>query len=174
VLSPPRPGKSSIATEPEIGESTLHQMLQGEFHDPPIIGLDPGDFLYQTGRTDIDHRQFGPPNDIGDFVIFDPNDQAITMPLSQPGGRAGTAALFRQIHRPPLMLLHVTHDTIEQGRVTRSEPPAGTLVDVGSTVRVFVSTGREQVVVPPLRGQTREEAIRSLEAANLRLGNVSS
>lgn len=38
-------------------------------------------------------------------------------------------------------VLNEASDTVEAGRVIRTDPPAGTMVDEGSTVRVVVSTG---------------------------------
>jgi serine/threonine-protein kinase len=66
-----------------------------------------------------------------------------------------------------------TSDDVDAGDVIRTDPSAGGTVERGGTVIVAVSEGAEQVRVPPMLGQTREEARATLEAANLRLGNVS-
>jgi serine/threonine-protein kinase len=66
-----------------------------------------------------------------------------------------------------------TSDDVDAGDVIRTDPSAGGTVERGGTVIVAVSEGAEQVRVPPMLGQTREEARVTLEAANLRLGNVS-
>jgi eukaryotic-like serine/threonine-protein kinase len=63
-------------------------------------------------------------------------------------------------------------DTVTENDVIRTDPPAGQRVDKGSTVTVFVSSGKEQVAVPPLRGQTRDEAGRNLADRGLSLGTV--
>ncbi|MDQ2935264.1 MAG: PASTA domain-containing protein, partial [Chloroflexota bacterium] len=63
-------------------------------------------------------------------------------------------------------------DQVAQNAVIRTEPPAGEPVKKGSTVIVFVSKGKQQVTVPPLQGQTRDEAGRTLAANGLSLGNV--
>ncbi len=75
------------------------------------------------------------------------------------------------------LVLKVTRepsDTVEVDRVIRTDPPSGESVLVGSTVTVVVSKGKEEVQVPVLIGQTREEAKSTLEAAELRLGLVDS
>jgi serine/threonine-protein kinase len=64
-------------------------------------------------------------------------------------------------------------DEIEEGNVISTDPGAGAEVEEGSTVRVVVSDGPAQVEVPPLIGQTRDEAGRSLERVGLNLGNVT-
>ena len=63
-------------------------------------------------------------------------------------------------------------DQVAQNDVIRTEPAAGASAKKGSTVIVFVSKGKQQVTVPPLQGQTRDEAGRTLAANGLSLGNV--
>ncbi len=65
-------------------------------------------------------------------------------------------------------------DTVAVDRVISTDPQAGASVAVGSTITVVVSSGKEQVLVPILVGQTRAEAIGTLTAAGLNLGSVTS
>jgi serine/threonine-protein kinase len=65
-------------------------------------------------------------------------------------------------------------DTVPVDRVIRTDPGADTPVAEGDTVRVFVSSGTEQVAVPVLIGQTRAEATATLQAVGLQLGGVTS
>ena len=62
---------------------------------------------------------------------------------------------------------------VERDRVIRTDPEAGTVVNEGDRITVFVSTGPPETTVPPISGQTLEQAERSLEAVNLRLGRVT-
>jgi serine/threonine-protein kinase len=64
-------------------------------------------------------------------------------------------------------------DEVDEGNVIRCEPATGDSIAEGSTVTVFVSSGEEQVAVPPLRGQTLDQAERTLEREQLALGTVS-
>ena len=64
------------------------------------------------------------------------------------------------------------HDTIEAGRVCRQEPAANGLADEGTTVRVWVSKGREVVEVPKIVGETYSEAERILFNRGFVLGEV--
>jgi len=65
-------------------------------------------------------------------------------------------------------------DTVEADAVTRTEPPGGESVDIGSTVRVFISTGPDQVIVPDVTGQTQDQARATLEDAGLVAGDVQT
>jgi beta-lactam-binding protein with PASTA domain/tRNA A-37 threonylcarbamoyl transferase component Bud32 len=64
-------------------------------------------------------------------------------------------------------------DTVEAGNVIRTNPEAGTEVEEGSIVEVYVSSGAEEFPVPPLIGQTLEEAERLIEEAGLTVGTVT-
>ncbi|MEO7079646.1 MAG: PASTA domain-containing protein, partial [Rhodococcus sp. (in: high G+C Gram-positive bacteria)] len=59
--------------------------------------------------------------------------------------------------------------TIAAGRVIASQPPAGTQVDLPSTVDLDISTGPEQVQVPALAGKTAQQATQALSAIGLEL-----
>ena len=58
-------------------------------------------------------------------------------------------------------------DTVRSGRVIETSPPEGSTATRGSTVTLVVSRGREQVAVPGVEGETREEAERLLREAEL-------
>jgi serine/threonine-protein kinase len=57
--------------------------------------------------------------------------------------------------------------TVPFGQVTRTDPPAGTQVVVGTAVTVFVSTGIPQVTVPDLTNDTKSTASAALQAVGL-------
>ncbi len=58
------------------------------------------------------------------------------------------------------------------GKVTRTDPPAGTSVASGSKVTIFVSSGTQQVPVPNEQGQTAGAAQSALQAAGFTVSTV--
>jgi eukaryotic-like serine/threonine-protein kinase len=58
-------------------------------------------------------------------------------------------------------------DTVDEGSVTRTEPPSGQEVDPGSTVTIFVSTGAGTVVVPDVTCQSFGSAQGDIRDAGL-------
>jgi serine/threonine-protein kinase len=56
-------------------------------------------------------------------------------------------------------------DTVDAGKVIRTEPSAGSLVSKGSKVRLVVSSGKEQVPVPDVVGLSQSTAIDMLKSA---------
>ncbi|MFZ4894329.1 Stk1 family PASTA domain-containing Ser/Thr kinase [Plantibacter sp. Mn2098] len=61
----------------------------------------------------------------------------------------------------------------EAGRVIRTVPPGGTTVSQKTQIKVYVSSGKEQVAVPDLVNQTAEAAWAAVEAAGLAQGSVT-
>ncbi len=64
-------------------------------------------------------------------------------------------------------------ETVEAGNVIRTNPTFGTMVEEGSTIEVFVSSGPEEFPVPPVVGQTRADAERLITDAGLSVGRVT-
>jgi serine/threonine-protein kinase len=65
-------------------------------------------------------------------------------------------------------------DTVPVDHVIRTDPASGTPAKRGDTVQVWVSSGTEQVPVPNVIGQTRQEATDTLRSKGLELGQVTS
>jgi eukaryotic-like serine/threonine-protein kinase len=57
--------------------------------------------------------------------------------------------------------------TVQFGRVTRTDPPAGSKLPIGSSVTVYVSSGVPQVTVPDLSNDSQAQASAALQAAGL-------
>ncbi len=62
---------------------------------------------------------------------------------------------------------------VAQGHVVATDPSAGIVVQVGSPVTVYVSSGPAQVHVPDLTGQTQTAAEATLTTAGLTLGTIT-
>jgi serine/threonine-protein kinase len=55
--------------------------------------------------------------------------------------------------------------SVDAGKVTRTDPPAGDRLDEGSTVTIYVSSGPEQTAVPSVLGMTADQAKAAIEGA---------
>jgi beta-lactam-binding protein with PASTA domain/predicted Ser/Thr protein kinase len=62
---------------------------------------------------------------------------------------------------------------VAQGRVVSTDPSAGIVVQVGSPVTVFVSSGPAEVHVPDVTGQPQKAAEAALTAAGLEVGAIT-
>jgi eukaryotic-like serine/threonine-protein kinase len=60
-------------------------------------------------------------------------------------------------------------DTVPSGLVISTDPAAGTEVQVGSPVTVFVSSGPQEVSVPEVTGESQANATATLAAAGLKV-----
>jgi serine/threonine protein kinase/beta-lactam-binding protein with PASTA domain len=57
--------------------------------------------------------------------------------------------------------------SVDKGKVTRTDPPVGLTIPVGSPVTVYISTGPARVQVPNLVGKTEDDARAALKKAGL-------
>lgn len=66
------------------------------------------------------------------------------------------------------------NDSIEEGKVIRTNPAAGTNANPGATITIYVSKGKEDtsVLVPDLRGSTLAQAKKKLEQQGLVLSDT--
>ena len=69
-------------------------------------------------------------------------------------------------------ITYASSDTVPEDHVISQSEEPGTLVRERTNVRIVVSTGPEQILVPDLTGRTVEQAIEALDAAGLKLGNI--
>ena len=72
------------------------------------------------------------------------------------------AGLTPQVRRRP-------NENIEVGYVFDQDPPQGERVEKGSTVAIVVSSGKAKTTVPDVRGMSRDEAVATLTAADLKV-----
>ena len=60
--------------------------------------------------------------------------------------------------------------TIAAGLVVRTDPVSGQALDIGTTVTLIVSKGKEPVTIPPVADKTVDDAANALKVAGLQLG----
>jgi beta-lactam-binding protein with PASTA domain/tRNA A-37 threonylcarbamoyl transferase component Bud32 len=85
------------------------------------------------------------------------------------GQEAQTAQQLLQGQGFQVSLQSEPSDSVPVGRVTRSDPGAGTSVKKGSAVKLFVSAGPENVQVPNVVGQQVGQATQTLQAADFQV-----
>lgn len=66
------------------------------------------------------------------------------------------------------------NNSVKEGLIIRTDPPSGRKVPAGTTIEVFVSSGKSESAVPLLAGLTEAEAKEALEKAGLTLGGITS
>ena len=66
-----------------------------------------------------------------------------------------------------IIFLEEESDSVEEGKVTRTDPVAGSQIKEKDTITVYISTGDGKIPVPPVIGFTKMEAITLLKDAGL-------
>ncbi|HYH48351.1 MAG TPA: Stk1 family PASTA domain-containing Ser/Thr kinase, partial [Acidimicrobiia bacterium] len=69
-------------------------------------------------------------------------------------------------------VLQETSDSVEAGKVTRTDPPAGSQAPKDSEVKLYVSAGKEKVEIPDVSGQDPVAAANALGAKSLTVERV--
>ena len=69
-------------------------------------------------------------------------------------------------------VIQETSDSVDAGKVTRTDPASGSLAERGSEVKLYVSSGKEQVVIPDVSGQEEYAAANALGAKSLSVERV--
>lgn len=91
-----------------------------------------------------------------------------TAGLPQPEAQAAVAGAGLTVQ-----FVREFSDTVPAGVSTRSDPAAGTRLDRGTTVIVYLSQGPRLFDAPALAGRTRDEALRLLADAGLSAGAIT-
>jgi serine/threonine-protein kinase len=66
-----------------------------------------------------------------------------------------------------------TSDSVDAGKVTRTDPPANSQVEKGTIITLFVSTGKQQVQIPDVSGEDPATAANTLGNKGLTIEQVS-
>lgn len=84
--------------------------------------------------------------------------------------RAGAAVAGQGLN---VQFVREYSDTVPAGVAIRSDPAAGTRLEPGSVVVVYLSQGPQSFAVPAITGKTRDEALQALADAGLSAGAVT-
>ena len=179
--------------EAESGSEVTLTVSSGEQHVeiPDVVGLSEADarsVLGDEGFRDIrPELVFDPEVEAGEVIAQNPEageeaplSATITLQISQgaeeravPEGLAGRTAaeaegiLVQQGFEVAQALENST--SVPQGTVIRTNPGAGTVLEVGETVTLIVSAGPEQVTVPNVVEKTEETARQELDLAGFQI-----
>ncbi len=95
---------------------------------------------------------------------------------SVPVGATGADAerALRAVSLQPAGTTGSYDDTVPAGGLLRTDPPAGTVLAVGSPVRLTMSLGPALVAAPDLAGRSLTDAAAVLRAAGLQIGAQTS
>lgn len=182
-----------------VGVYLLAFSQQGSVEVPNVVGMDRGqaeDTIKKAGlKPEIEAEEFNENVPAGKVIRQNPEAGAklkkngtVRLVLSKgsnkvavPGGLVGQSASFveaklKEAGLNPERQPDAYSDTIEQGNVISVDPPSGTLVQKGSTVKYTVSKGPappKEVTVPDVSGLTIPEASARLEQAGLKLGSTT-
>jgi serine/threonine-protein kinase len=86
------------------------------------------------------------------------------------------SAAFRELSRHHVKATRIVHESspdIPSGQATRTDPGAGTSVPYGSGVTLFISSGKPEVGVPDVTGQSQAAASATLRTAGFTVSTTT-
>jgi serine/threonine-protein kinase len=179
-------------TEAESGSEVELTVSSGEqrVEIPDVVGLSEADARSQLGDAGFrDIRPelvFDPEVEAGEVIAQNPEageeaplSATITLQISQgaeerpvpdlAGRTAGEAEGILAQQGFEVAQALENSGSIPQGTVIRTNPAAGTVLEVGETVTLVVSAGPEQVIVPNVVEKTEETARQELGLAGFEI-----
>nr|WP_152209315.1 Stk1 family PASTA domain-containing Ser/Thr kinase [Bifidobacterium cebidarum] len=94
----------------------------------------------------------GSPTAKGSTITIYVSSGMTTMPNLV--GQAKDAVISQYSSQFNFVVEAETSDTVEAGSISRTDPAAGTSIEQGSTITIWVSTGKEKVTVPSISAGT--------------------
>jgi serine/threonine-protein kinase len=93
--------------------------------------------------------------------------EAVAIPDLEGSSLSDAQAALLDLGLQPTGPQQEPSDTVDVGKVTRTDPPAGSDADPGSRVTIFLSSGPSQVTVPLVTCQSFGSAQKEIENAGL-------
>ena len=90
-----------------------------------------------------------------------------------PQDQAGQQLIQAGFDPSKLTFVQEVSDAFPAGSATRTDPPANTSVPTDTPIRVFISSGKAKVAVPPEIGKTLDEATFDLKAAGFTVSTLN-
>jgi serine/threonine-protein kinase len=105
------------------------------------------------------------PGAVVDLVVSEGSGVATVPNVAGQTQAAATALLEGEPYQLVVTTVEEASDTVEAGRVIRTDPPIGTEIAIGGNIQLVVSSGKPLVPVPPVTGLTEAQARSQLTAA---------
>ena len=108
------PIETRVAGVTKMFEAAFLEMFGGEMADGDVVGLEPWQRGNQAGGADVDDGDGNVFQGGGDVWVFDAGDDAVAIPVREPGGRLIAAIVFGEVKGPWTMFADVGDDAAEE------------------------------------------------------------
>ena len=108
------PIKARIAGVAKMFEAAFLEMFGGEMADGDVVGFEPWKGWDEASGADVDDWDWNVFEGGGDIWIFDAGDDAVAVPVGEPGGRLIAAVVFGEVKGPGTMFADVGDDAAEE------------------------------------------------------------
>ena len=113
LLAPVLPVESRVAAKSQLSKAAFNEVFDDQLADGQVIGLYPRNVGQVACSADIDDRAFYLSHHGRDLVVFDASNDAVALPVGQPGWRSRPSLLFGKKHRPWFVMSDVVGDAAQ-------------------------------------------------------------
>lgn len=107
------------------------------------------------------------------YALMSGGQSEVTVPATENMTEAAAKdALTRVGLKPVAKVKKIQSETIEEGHVVKTDPPAGNIVKTNSEIVLFVSSGTKKVKMADLAGMTWERALTELTNLGFKQSNI--
>lgn len=103
------------------------------------------------------------------FVSYFKKYEVVQIPDVIDGSLDVVKQTLVELKLKPRVVKYNYHPTVPEGHLIRLEPPVGRSIKQGRAVKLFVSKGRQEILVPSFIGKTEDEIQFILQGANLEI-----
>jgi eukaryotic-like serine/threonine-protein kinase len=165
----PVPVPDVVGEVPEVAEQLII-----EAGLEPAVGEPVVDGACEEGRVAAqDPTPAAGPVAPGSTVTYRVCAGPDSFPLPNVVGSTEQAATSQLEDRGLVVVPEAQDSSAPEGQVVETDPVAGTLVEEGDTVTIFVSRGNLEAV-PDVRGQSQAAAVAALEARGFQVSTVAA
>ena len=107
LLGPIQLGKAAVAKLPQ---AAFQEVFGGHSADQLVIDMHQRNMCVGRHTQHVDSGQTCAPDGLGDVLVVESDDEAITPPRFEPGWRGGFQTPRLMIDRPRPVLLHISRD----------------------------------------------------------------
>jgi hypothetical protein len=112
--APLGPIETRVAGETEMFEAAFEKMIGGEMGDCAVVGLEPRKRWQQARGADVDDGNGERTQGGGDGFVLDAGEDAMAIPMREPGGGLIAAIVFGKVKGPIAMFANVGDDAAQE------------------------------------------------------------
>lgn len=108
------PIEAGVAGVGEVFEAAFEKVIERQVSDSAVVGFEPRQGGNEARGADVDDGDGDGAECVGDALVFDARDDAVAVPMVEPGGGFVAAIVFGKVEGPGAMFADVGDDAASE------------------------------------------------------------